>query len=217
VLLGGNLNGDDDIDVLDFAAFAIAFGLDPGADTDCGVSGVHADIDGDGVVGLSDFSFIQLNFEATSDVPCCGDDDPGGPGAPASSGPVLWISLTELAGRGLGHLAAADLNRDGWLDGLDLVAFASGSRAAAGEDIVATASTGSWFDPETWSTGAVPSAATDVVIAGMVTIDRRGAVARNVLVRAGAVLRLANGTLDRAALEIEEGAAVVVEDSDSER
>jgi predicted outer membrane repeat protein len=70
-LTGGNLNGDDYIDILDYSAFVDQFGMDYGTgNTTCETTGPHADITGDGLVDMADFSFIQINFLQSSDPPC---------------------------------------------------------------------------------------------------------------------------------------------------
>jgi hypothetical protein len=44
------------------------------------------------------------------------------------AGPISRISIAGLYARGLGGLAVGDLNRDGWLDQLDIAAFMDGAR-----------------------------------------------------------------------------------------
>jgi hypothetical protein len=146
-LLGGNLNDDPYVDILDFGVFFGEFGvfydsnLDtfPDGDTICGVTPFpHADVNGDGTVDSLDFGFIQLNFLVFQEPNCCGAPlGPSGPtwaGSPkvpvphARGGPVTRISVIELKRRGLGHLAAADLTRDGMLDHQDIAAFLNGAR-----------------------------------------------------------------------------------------
>ena len=111
--------------MLDFGYYVKRFGDNYGSgDTDCTMSGPHADITGDGVVGIGDFGFMQSNFLMGNESSCCsplrgGSDD---------SGPVLKISLAELAERGYEDLSAADLNGDGSLDQQDLAAFMGGAR-----------------------------------------------------------------------------------------
>jgi hypothetical protein len=130
-LLGGNLNADGFIDILDFGVFIAQFGGNPGADTPCGTSGPHADISGNGQVDTADFTFIAVNFLA-ADEPACGAPPlPPGPTPLAGHGtaaPVRRIDIAELAARGLAELAGADLNDDGVLDAADIAAFAAGAR-----------------------------------------------------------------------------------------
>jgi hypothetical protein len=121
-LLGGNLNDDDWVDILDFGVFSYLFGPST-APTDCNTAAPHADIDGDGLVNSDDFSYIQTNFLKTHDPDCC-----SGPAPLGGSQPVVSVSVQDLIARGLGHLAAGDLNNDGWLDQADIVAFMQGAR-----------------------------------------------------------------------------------------
>ncbi len=131
-LVGGNLNDDNWIDVLDFGVFVWQFHFDYGTgDTDCSTMYPHADISGDGFVDSDDFSFIQINFLQGHEANCCG----GAPmplGAPQMSGsyngPVTRISLRQLARRGMPQLIVADLNHDGWLDVKDMQEFTGGER-----------------------------------------------------------------------------------------
>ncbi len=136
-LVGGNLNDDFFIDILDFGIFVGQFSSAPGADTTCGYVGNNADIDGDSVVFTGDFTFIQQNFLQTSEANCCGAGnmpvfvDAGEAASarrnPPSDKPVTRISVRELQKRGLEDLIKADLNHDGWLDEKDVTAFMTGA------------------------------------------------------------------------------------------
>ena len=138
-LVGGNfdacVNPDDNfVDILDFGVFSAEFGncYDSG-DTPCPACQwyPHADANGDGCVTLADFTFITLNILKAYEPPCC-EGDPGlSPTASTqtqSGKPVRRIAIAELAQRGLGELAAGDLNGDGWLDLEDIEAFQQGAR-----------------------------------------------------------------------------------------
>ncbi|USN98765.1 MAG: HYR domain-containing protein [Phycisphaeraceae bacterium] len=127
-LVGGNLNGDQFVDVLDFGVFISQYGATPGANSPCGTPSPHADISGDGVVSAADFTFIQINFLKGHEARCDGSFliRPGGPGL--SSRPVERITLDELERRGLGVLGSGDLNHDGALDVDDIAAFTGGAR-----------------------------------------------------------------------------------------
>ncbi|MEY3025800.1 MAG: hypothetical protein RLZZ238_697, partial [Planctomycetota bacterium] len=103
-LLQGNSNDDETIDVLDYGLWFIDFG-DPGR---CGRSNFNAD----DVVSSADFAWISINFFATGES--CGGGDFNG------AAPVTRISVKELRRRGLGELAEADVNGDGWLDMRDV-------------------------------------------------------------------------------------------------
>ncbi len=129
-LLGGNLNDSRWIDILDFGVFMFQWntGYDSDGDgsfdgnTTCSTAYPHADVNGDGLVTTADFTFIQTNFLLGYEANCCGqeglrDDE---------SGPVTRISVADLIAQGLGELAAGDVNGDGWLDELDMDAFAAG-------------------------------------------------------------------------------------------
>jgi hypothetical protein len=143
-LVGGNANGDGYIDILDFGAYIVQYGLTLGADTPCGTPAPHTDFDGDGTVGIDDFTFIQIGFFDESDVACGagpiladgsrlrGQLAGGRPlgEEPTLIGPVSSISVAELRRRGMGELAEADLNADGMLDQNDMAAFVLGARPA---------------------------------------------------------------------------------------
>jgi hypothetical protein len=125
-LVGGNLNNDFWIDILDFGVFASQYNLNYGSgNTDCLTGVPHADISGDGIVGSGDFTFIQINFLSSHDANCC-----GAPLAMGSDedGPITEISVEDLETLGMGELAIGDLNNDGWLDEADIVEFLNGVR-----------------------------------------------------------------------------------------
>jgi len=134
-LIGGNLNDDRWIDILDFGVFSWQWGTiyADGGNTNCQTQFPHADIalgDTAGKVGIEDFSFVQINFLYGHEANCCGqpgllmDDE-------ARSGPIMRIAVDKLAGIGLGELAAGDLNGDGWLDTQDIAPFMQGARPKA--------------------------------------------------------------------------------------
>jgi len=122
-LLGGNLNDDAWVDILDFGTFSYLYGPAIPSTTDCSTAAPHADIDGDGQVETNDFTYIQTNFLETHDPACC-----SGPAPLGGSQPVTSVSVEDLIARGLSELAAGDLNGDGWLDEQDIVAFMQGAR-----------------------------------------------------------------------------------------
>lgn len=116
-LIGGNVNNDEYIDILDFGGYIGLFGTFPGADTDCSAS-LNADFDANGSIGTEDFTFIQANFLRFRDNDPCGNqlqipaNQPGGP--------VTDISVVDLARLGLRNLARADRNLDNRLNTLDV-------------------------------------------------------------------------------------------------
>ena len=76
-----------------------------------GYEGVGFVLNGDGIVGNADFSFISVNFWLSGDS-CSG--------AANAHGPRSRVSVKELRRQGLGQLALADLNGDGWVDQQDI-------------------------------------------------------------------------------------------------
>lgn len=125
-LIGGNLNDDFYVDILDFGTFSFQYGTTyANGDTTCATAAPHSDISGDGTVGSGDFTFIQINFLSESEANCCGMAGRPGEGA---DGPVREISVQQLRQMGMGELQAGDLNHDGWLDSDDVVEFLNGAR-----------------------------------------------------------------------------------------
>jgi hypothetical protein len=141
-LLGGNLNGDTFIDILDFGVYIGQLSAPaPGANSPCGTVGPHADVTGDGVVSTGDFTFIAINFIRFSELRCDGSMRPG---VPKSGGrlhmalpdePLTVIGVDELAERGLWHLRHADLTGDGLVDIEDVGAFVDGARPVTMADV----------------------------------------------------------------------------------
>jgi hypothetical protein len=140
-LIGGNLNDDEFIDILDFGVFIGQFGSTPSADTTCLTVAPHADISGDGAVGTGDFNFIQINFLESHEMRCDGSvlpstfegyamDRPG-----VRRLPVTSISVEELIAQGMGRLVTADLNADGVLDQFDIAAYLNGALPADLADV----------------------------------------------------------------------------------
>jgi hypothetical protein len=124
-LVGGNLNDDGYIDILDFGVFVGEFNTvyGGGASTTCATPYPHADINGSGVADSADYQFISLNFLDVADADC-GCTMP----LMAGRGPITQISVRALKRRGMEDLIKADLNHDGWLDMRDMQAFAAGAR-----------------------------------------------------------------------------------------
>ena len=107
-LIGGNLNGDRVIDTLDYGLLLSQFNgrLDP--NTTCDVEGLHADINGTGLVDLDDLAFVNRAFLNTDKAACCGSNT-----SAAESPGYAEITLEELSAMGYGDLSAADVNGDG--------------------------------------------------------------------------------------------------------
>ncbi len=126
-LIQGDLFNDlgeetqDVIDILDFGVYITRWGH-AYSDPDCETPFPHADLNGDGVVDVADFSFIQANILEIGDLPCCASLSP----LTDLVEPVTSITVDELIARGLANLVPADLNEDGVLDFADLEAFLNG-------------------------------------------------------------------------------------------
>ncbi len=135
-LICGNLNDDDFIDILDFTIYVNRWNvtydsngdLTADGNTPCGWTPppqgpYHADLTGDGRVLTNDFTFVQTYFLYEREANCCGLPEL------SSGGPRTAVSVEELQAMGLG--TAADLDGDGWVDEVDIVAFANGDRPPA--------------------------------------------------------------------------------------
>ncbi len=121
-LLGGNLNGDRVIDLLDHALLLAQYSASLNPNTPCGaVPGVHADINGSGYVDANDLSFIQRHVLATDKGACCptavSDDD---------ASERSEVSLEVLDDMGLAHLRAADFNANGMVNAEEIMLFLQG-------------------------------------------------------------------------------------------
>jgi hypothetical protein len=123
-LVGGNLNDDYWIDILDFGVFSYQWGITLPVDTDCSTAPSHSDVSGNGLVDTADFLFIQTYFLWGNEANCCGQPGKFGEGEE----PITCISVAELEAMGMPELAAGDLNGDGWLDEADIVEFLNGAR-----------------------------------------------------------------------------------------
>jgi len=133
-LVGGNLNDDIFIDILDFGTWAGLYLTNYGnGDTTCSTLSPHGDISGDGDVGIGDYSFIAINFLMVAENNCCslapfmaGGGDDESPTPRDGNGPRASITVAELNQLGLSHLVAGDVNHDGVLDQRDMAAVLSG-------------------------------------------------------------------------------------------
>ena len=109
-LVLGDSNDDDLVDVIDFTYFVF----------DLGVAAIDArsNFNADGFVNNADFSYIAVNFFKVGQS--CG--------AYTGGQPRGRITVKELRRMGLGHLAIADLNRDGVVDSRDIQNHLAGVR-----------------------------------------------------------------------------------------
>ncbi len=121
-LVGGDLNDDGRIDILDFAVFFPQYLTLSARNTPCTFAGLHANINGDNVVDLLDLVFVSGNSLQVNETVCC----PAGGGGAAVGEPIRSITIQELRARGLGHLTVADVNRDGVVDVEDIKATLRG-------------------------------------------------------------------------------------------
>lgn len=132
-LIGGNLDGwkkdnpiasHDVIDILDFGQMAAQWMTDYGTgNTPCGYEGANADINGDGIADMLDYSFVAINFLEDSKDCCC----PGSASLGNRNGRTE-ISVAELTRNNLKDLTVADLNNDGMVNLQDMAALLQGVR-----------------------------------------------------------------------------------------
>jgi len=113
-LIQGDSNNDNKIDILDFGLFVGDFG--PAA-----ING-RSNFDADLFVNNADFTHISSAF-FTVGVNCGGYVAGGGE-------PLDRISIRELRALGLGEMAQADINGDGWVDMTDVSLFMQGVHPA---------------------------------------------------------------------------------------
>ncbi len=126
-LVQGNLDGNDHIDVIDFTLLAGAYlsQAPNGNDSPC-LGGTDADINGDGVVTLADYSFIIVNFFDQDKDPCAVVCNPGAE-APKSE-PLGEISVRSLRALGYGAEArVADVDGNGVVNLNDMALFVQDS------------------------------------------------------------------------------------------
>ncbi|MEY3027860.1 MAG: hypothetical protein RLZZ238_2757, partial [Planctomycetota bacterium] len=109
-LIQGDSNDDNRVDIYDFSLFVTDRGAGKSPEA-------RSNFDADGDVDNGDFAFLSLSFFGEG-VECGGGTLAGGP--------VTRVSVKELRRQGLGHLAAADLNRDGWVDLRDMQLYMQG-------------------------------------------------------------------------------------------
>jgi len=90
--------------VLDFGAFVSDRGVGKNPLS-------RSNFDRNPVVNNGDFAFIALNFLRSGDA--CG-------GGFTGNNPLERVSVKELRRAGLGYMAEADINNDGWVDTRDI-------------------------------------------------------------------------------------------------
>ena len=121
----GNSNNDSQIDIFDFSLFVVDRSTGTSSDV---ATNARSNFNADTLVTNADFGFLTLNFFEV-------DQTCGGNVAGASSAPVSRVSIKELRRRGLGNLAVADINGDGWVDLNDVQLYMQGAgQAPAGVD-----------------------------------------------------------------------------------
>jgi hypothetical protein len=130
MLKTGDYYNDNLVDIVDFGVLIAQWGAnyDGNGDhvtdghTPCGVfmANMHADANGDGVLDLSDYTWISTNFLALGDNECCISPF-------ASPQPRRSITVAELLRLGVRRAGRADLNRDGVVDMTDVQLFLNGT------------------------------------------------------------------------------------------
>jgi hypothetical protein len=119
-LVGGNLNDDSFIDIVDFALFFPRYLSQASPNSPCGATGTDANLNGDNVVDLLDLVFISGNSLLMAEPNCCGL------GAVAGENPVWSATIHELRARGVDDPEASDLDHNGVVDLRDLKLFLGG-------------------------------------------------------------------------------------------
>ena len=118
-LVVGNLNGDDAIDIMDFAAFVPNRGTSAVRNTTTTTQGVHADMNASGVVNNADLSYLAVNFFKLDETCSSGF---------TTRRPLERIKVSQLRAMGLGDQAMADINGDGWVDTTDMSLMMQGAQ-----------------------------------------------------------------------------------------
>ncbi len=122
VLVPGNLNDDNWVDILDFGVLIWQWGQQYGSGgTTDSTSWPHADFNGDGRVNQWDFQLFRRAALRGSEGGCSQQPETVPP-------PVLSVTVDELTAAGMAELAAADLNGDGRVNRQDVIAFMQGAR-----------------------------------------------------------------------------------------
>ncbi len=132
-LIGGDLDGNAAIDLVDLAAVIAQLNdvLDP--NTPCGTVGPHADINADGLVDALDEAFVLESFNLLALTTCCPLIVPSAVSGPYE--PVVALSIKELRRHGWSELEAADTNADGQVNAAELVSFGNRRSVAIDQKI----------------------------------------------------------------------------------
>ena len=104
LLIQGDSDDDNKVDVIDYALWESDLGTGVAQDA-------RSNFNGDTVIDLADRTFVVESVWRSGDSCTTGFTD---------SPIVTRVSVKELRRRGLGHLAVADRNRDGWVDVRDV-------------------------------------------------------------------------------------------------
>jgi hypothetical protein len=115
-LVQGDSNNDDMIEIVDYATWVIDFGAGKAVNA-------RSNFNADTLVNNADLGFVSTGFFTV------GESCTGGL---AGARPRERISVKELRRMGLGELAAADLNRDGWFDLRDMQIAVQGDAGGNG-------------------------------------------------------------------------------------
>ncbi len=110
-LVGGNMDGNRTIDILDFGALLDQYLTPRPVDTPCGLIGPHGDFNGDGFVDTFDLSFVSLNFLKADKASCCPQTVAGG-----GPQPQTRVPLAALERIGVRDPRRLDTNGDGTFD-----------------------------------------------------------------------------------------------------
>jgi hypothetical protein len=122
-LVNGDLNDDNLVDVIDWGVLVVRVGLAAPVNTDCATTGFQPDFDGDGYVTNGDGNRLLASFLAQGDSFCNAFNSDGGI-------PTTRISVAELSVLTGTDASAADLNRDGLVNGKDIAIWQRAQAAA---------------------------------------------------------------------------------------
>jgi hypothetical protein len=122
-LVNGDLNDDNLVDVIDWGVLVVRVGLAAPVNTDCATTGFQPDFDGDGYVTNGDGNRLLASFLAQGDSFCNAFNSDGGI-------PTTRISVAELSMLTGTECSAADLNRDGLVNGKDIAIWQRAQAAA---------------------------------------------------------------------------------------